>query len=73
MSCRSCVNAHRDFPIGGHFFSPLVAIFSPHWWPRSSPPVRVVEAGGHEAPRQLCSRFQVRGLTPFPAVACASR
>ena len=41
-SAEVCVNGHRELPIRGHFFSPLVAIFSPHWWPRSSPPIRVV-------------------------------
>ena len=70
---RRHVNGHRFLPIRGHVFSPLVAIFSPHWWPRSSPPVRVVKAGGHEAPHQLVSGVQARGLTPFPAVAWASR
>jgi hypothetical protein len=34
------VNGHRFLPIGGHFFSPLAAIFAPRWWPRTSPPVR---------------------------------
>jgi len=42
--------------------SPLVAIFSPRWWPRISPPT------GNEG-----FGFQARGLTPLPAVACASR
>ena len=42
------------FPTGGRYFSPLVAIVSPH--------LQRFESGG-----------QVRGLTPFPAVAWASR
>ncbi len=40
------------FPTGGHHFSPLVAIVSPH-----------PGAAG----------VQVRGITPLPAVAWASR
>jgi hypothetical protein len=46
------------FPTRGHRFSPLVAIISPHWWPSFLP-------GGESG--------QVRGFTPLPAVACASR
>jgi hypothetical protein len=48
--CFSPVVATK-FPTGGHHFSPLVAIESPHYrgW------------------------VQVRGLTPLPAVAWASR
>ena len=34
------------FPIGGHRFSPLVAIRSPHWWPSISPPVVGVAGSG---------------------------
>jgi hypothetical protein len=48
------------FPTGGHHFSPLVAIESPHPWPSFLPS------------RELGS-FQVRGFTPLPAVAWASR
>jgi hypothetical protein len=29
--------AATKFPTGGHRFSPLVAIGSPHWWPSSLP------------------------------------
>jgi hypothetical protein len=32
------VNGHRFLPIRGHLFSPLMAMFSPRWWPRISPP-----------------------------------
>jgi hypothetical protein len=28
-----CVNGHQVLPGCGHQFSPLVAIFSPRWWP----------------------------------------
>ena len=50
VSCR--VNGHRFLPIRGHFFSPLVAMFSPHWWPLDLPTVRV---GGRSG----------QGLHPF--------
>jgi uncharacterized protein len=36
------VNGHRFLPIGGHLFSPLMAMFSPRWWPRISPPTEVL-------------------------------
>ena len=61
------VNGHRFLPTGGHLI--------PHWWPSFLP------AGGHQisppvaivSPRQGVGLGQVRGLTPLPAVACASR
>jgi hypothetical protein len=62
------VNGHRFLPIGGHII--------PHWWPSFLP------TGGHrisplmaiESPhRGLGWSGQVRGFTPLPAVACASR
>ena len=61
------VNGHRFLPTGGHLI--------PHWWPsflpagghRISPPVAIV------SPQQGLGWVQVRGLTPLPAVACASR
>ena len=53
--------AATKFPTGGHHFSPLVAIRCPHWWP-SNLPTGALGSGG-----------QVRGLTPLPAVAWASR
>jgi putative transposase len=40
--------------------SPLVAIVSPRWWPSN-------------LPTGVGSGRQVRGVTPLPAVACASR
>ena len=36
------VNGHWFLPIRGHLFSPLVAMFSPRWWPRISPPTEVL-------------------------------
>ena len=64
---RSFVNGHRFLPTGGHLI--------PHWWPSFLP------AGGHrmsplvaiESPHRGGLRGQVRGITPLPAVACASR
>ncbi len=62
------VNGHRFLPTGGHEI--------PHWWPSFLP------AGGHqmsplvaiESPhRGVGCGGQVRGLTPLPAVAWASR
>jgi hypothetical protein len=48
--------------------SPLVAIVSPRWWPSDVP------TGGHRfSPPGWIAGGQVRGLTPFPAVAWASR
>jgi hypothetical protein len=35
---KGTVNGHWFLPIRGHLFSPLVAMFSPRWWPRISPP-----------------------------------
>jgi hypothetical protein len=52
--------AATKFPTGGHHFSPLVAIRSPHPWPSN-------------LPTRNSGRGQVRGLTPLPAVAWASR
>jgi hypothetical protein len=52
------VNGHLFLPIGGHLFSPLMAMFSPQWWPRISPPTQVDDGGS-----------QVSGRTPLPAVA----
>ena len=54
------VNGHQVLPNHGHRFSPLVATESPRWWPSFLPTVGVL--GG-----------QCRGVTPLPAVACASR
>jgi Transposase len=54
------VNGHRVLPNYGHGFSPLVATECPHWWPPNLPTMGV-------------PRGQVRGLTPLPAVAWASR
>ena len=51
--------AATKFPTGGHHFSPLVAIKSPH--------VAI------KSPHGGWGVGQVRGLTPLPAVACASR
>jgi len=51
--------AATKFPTGGHRFSPLVAIRCPHCGHRISPPGT--------------GPGQVRGITPLPAVACASR
>jgi hypothetical protein len=51
--------AATKFPTGGHHFSPLVAIKSP----------RVAIKSPHGG----WGVGQVRGLTPLPAVACASR
>ncbi|MGH8303634.1 MAG: FitA-like ribbon-helix-helix domain-containing protein [Steroidobacteraceae bacterium] len=56
------VNGHWFLPIRGHLFSPLMAMFSPHGWPRISPPTEV-DFGAS----------QVSGWTPFPAVAWARR
>ena len=64
---RAGVNGHRFLPTGGHLI--------PHWWPSFLP------AGGHQisppvaivSPQQGLGRVQVRGFTPLPAVACASR
>jgi hypothetical protein len=75
------VNGHRFLPKYGHRFSPVAAIFSPHWWPWVSPRPGGMsdrrgeaEPGGRGAAAMVAvSRFQVRGLTPLPAVACASR
>jgi hypothetical protein len=48
--------------------SPLVAIVSPRWWPSNLP------TRGHRfSPAGVWDRVQVRGFTPLPAVACASR
>ena len=55
------VNGHLFLPNRGHHFSPLVAMFSPHWWPSNLPTIRVL------------ARDQTRGLTPLPAVAWARR
>ena len=55
------VNGHLFLPIRGHHFSPLAAMFSPHWRPSNLPTVDV----------PLWA--QVRGFTPLPAVAWASR
>ena len=55
------VNGHLFLPNRGHHFSPLVAMISPHWWPSNLPTIRAVGSD------------QVRGLTPLPAVAWASR
>jgi hypothetical protein len=33
------VNGRRVLPTGGHRFSPVAAMFSPHWWPRVLPVV----------------------------------
>jgi hypothetical protein len=74
------VNGHRFLPTGGHRFSPVAAMFSPHWWPPSSPRwcggsrgldgAKAVGRSGIESPR----RVQLsRGSTPSPAVAWASR
>jgi hypothetical protein len=61
------VNGHRFLPSGGHEI--------PHWWPSFLP------TGGHhfsplvaiESPHLGGRGVQVRGFTPLPAVACASR
>ncbi len=48
--------------------SPLAAIVSPHWWPSDLP------TRGHRfSPAGGWVGVQARGLTPLPAVACASR
>jgi len=47
--------------------SPLVAIVSPRWWPSDLP------TGGHRISPPGMRSGQVRGVTPLPAVACASR
>jgi GH24 family phage-related lysozyme (muramidase) len=48
--------------------SPLVAIISPRWWPSNLP------TGGHRfSPAGGWIVSQVRGFTPLPAVAWASR
>jgi len=59
--CFGSVNGHLFLPNRGHHFSPLVAMISPHWWPSNLPTIRAVGSD------------QVRGLTPLPAVAWASR
>ena len=65
---RSVVNGHLFLPTGGHEI--------PHWWPSFLP------AGGHQMSPLVAivsphhgagSRGQVRGITPLPAVAWASR
>jgi len=49
--------------------SPLVAMISPRWWPSNLPtPTR-----GHDFSPAWGRARQVRGFTPLPAVACASR
>src|SRR5205085_10371861 len=70
------VNGHRFLPSGGHRFSPLADTFSPRWWPSDLPSAlssrsraRRARWSGGNALREC----QVRGITPLPAVACASR
>ena len=42
--------AATKFPTGGHLFSPLVAIGSPHWWPSNLPTGWVAGSGqGHHS------------------------
>jgi len=48
--------------------SPLVAIISPRWWPSDLP-----TRGRRFSPAGSFVRAQVRGFTPLPAVAWASR
>jgi hypothetical protein len=74
------VNGHSVLPTGGHRFSPVAAIFSPHWWPSVLPGgqgvsrvldgAEAVGRSGVKCPRRV---QPARGLTPSPAVACASR
>jgi len=76
----TCVNGHSVLPTGGHRFSPVAAIFSPHWWPSVLPGgqgvsrvldgAEAVGRSGVKCPRRV---QPARGLTPSPAVACARR
>ncbi len=43
------VNGHRFLPAGGHQNSPLVAIFSPRWWPSILPAWLGSDLDGAEA------------------------
>ncbi len=66
------VNGHRVLPTGGHRFSPVAAMFSPHWWPpvlpggvgvsRGLDGAKAVGRSGIESPRRALA---VQGLHPL--------
>ena len=62
-SPRAALSMAIEFSPTAATISPLVAIFSPRWRPRISPPIGMVVVEG----------LGRSGLTPLPAVACASR